>query len=222
MRRVFIALAVVFVGGKAWAQTPRPDQRPSNDAPHLAMVGIVSAFGKGVPSNAPNSYAREVKLFRKAAMRGVAPAEQILGLAYYEGHGVPRDYAMAAEWFRRAAAQGLAPAEFSLGVAYVRGRGVPRDYALGLKWFRKAAEQGLSPGELDVGLAYAHGQAVPRNYAKAYEWLALAEATARAGGPSHLRASQAIKSLEIHMSPTQIADAQSSALAWFKSHLARK
>ena len=44
---------------------------------------------------------------RKAAERGDAPAQGLLGVQYGSGEGVPQDYVIAHMWFNLAAAQGL-------------------------------------------------------------------------------------------------------------------
>ena len=53
----------------------------------------------------------------------------ILGVMYYEGHGVLKDYTEAAKWFRHSAERGWLGAQCNLGVMYYRGEGVAQDYA---------------------------------------------------------------------------------------------
>ena len=53
--------------------------------------------------------------FRRAAERGNADAQVILGLRYEGGRGVPRDHRQAIVWLRRAAEQGHAVAQAVLG-----------------------------------------------------------------------------------------------------------
>ena len=54
-------------------------------------------------------WAANVPDFRKtlqAAKQGDAQAQALLGVMYYEGHGVRQDDAEAVRWYRQAAAQG--------------------------------------------------------------------------------------------------------------------
>lgn len=79
--------------------------------------------------------------YRKAAEKGVADAQFVLGAMYANGQGVERDYNEAAAWYRKAADQGYAKAQYNLGRMYISGQGVPYDYLQAVKWFNRAAEQ---------------------------------------------------------------------------------
>ena len=81
---------------------------------------------------------------RRAADQGLADAQFILGLMYYQGEGVAKDEQEAAAWIRRAADQGLALAQFTLGLMYYEGKGVPKDEQEAVVWYRRAADQGLA------------------------------------------------------------------------------
>jgi TPR repeat protein len=50
--------------------------------------------------------ARAVKWYRKAAERGDAEAQSVLGRAFALGEGVKRDVRKAVFWYRKAASQG--------------------------------------------------------------------------------------------------------------------
>ena len=55
-----------------------------------------------------------VKLLRKAAEQGFAPAQCGLGMFYANGQGVDQSDYEADKWFKKAAEQGLAAAEEAL------------------------------------------------------------------------------------------------------------
>lgn len=87
-------------------------------------------------------YADAVRLFRKAAEQGYAPAQWKLGLCYDLGEGVAKNKEEAIRWYRKAADQGYANAQYNLGVCYQYGVGVQNNIAEARKWFQKAADQG--------------------------------------------------------------------------------
>ena len=58
--------------------------------------------GRGVPE-APEDHAKAATWYRKAADKGYAAAQVMLGLKYELGDGVPVDYVQAHMWFNLAA-----------------------------------------------------------------------------------------------------------------------
>lgn len=86
--------------------------------------------------------AQDFTTTKRAAERGDAAAQSMLGNMYYQGQGVAQNYAEAAKWFRKAAEQGDAHGQYILGLMYVAEQGVAQDFAEGEKWLRKAADQG--------------------------------------------------------------------------------
>jgi TPR repeat protein len=79
------------------------------------------------------SPAQAVLYYRKAAMRGYAPAQNSLGFCYLSGFGVPIDPHLAAKWFAMSARQGYTPAMANLGALKIEGRGIKKDTDDGLK-----------------------------------------------------------------------------------------
>ncbi len=71
--------------------------------------------------------AAAVRLYREAAARGLAVAENSLGNAYIAGMGVEPNFAAAREWYGKAAEHGYADALLNLAGMYYRGLGGPRD-----------------------------------------------------------------------------------------------
>jgi len=82
----------------------------------------------------------------KAAERGHAGAQFLLGIEYKYGHDLPKSELEAAKWFLKAAEQGVAQAQVSLSFMYYGGEGVPKNEDEALKWGRKAAAQGNRNG----------------------------------------------------------------------------
>jgi TPR repeat protein len=83
-----------------------------------------------------------VKWYRKAAEHNAVDAQNNLGVAYLEGHGVIQDYSTAAQWFLRAARRQHPSAQYNLGVIYRNGWGWPRDDVEACAWFTLAAARG--------------------------------------------------------------------------------
>lgn len=91
--------------------------------------------GEGRPADLPGA----ARLYRRAAMRGLAEAQQALAFLYATGQGVQRDEVIAAGWFARAAEQGNSVAQHNLAVMYAEGRGVERNEQRAVHWFYRAA-----------------------------------------------------------------------------------
>jgi TPR repeat protein len=67
-----------------------------------------------------------------------------------------------------------------------------------------------------MGIAYQRGHGVRPDYVQAYKWYALAKA--QPGFETPAAVSMTLENLMQHMSPAQIARAQSMAAAWEKAH----
>ena len=70
------------------------------------------ATGEGVPKDS----AEAVKLYRKAADQGDAPAQVNLGVMYENGSGVPEDLVKAYVWYNIAGANGEELAKKNLAI----------------------------------------------------------------------------------------------------------
>ena len=67
-----------------------------------SLLGIMHAFGQGVPQNYPQA----IIWLRMAAAQGVAKAQFKLGSMYEKGHGFEKSPAMAHRWYGLADAAG--------------------------------------------------------------------------------------------------------------------
>ncbi len=139
----------------------------------LASIRAVGAGKASAPSNPGISQVQleAVEKYRKAAERGDAAAQYMLGDAHAKGQGVARDHAKAVEWWRKAAEQGNADAQWSLGVAYDNGwEEVAQDHAKAVALYRMAAEQGNVRAQWSLGYMYREGRGVAQDHARAVEW----------------------------------------------------
>lgn len=84
----------------------------------------------------------------RAAERGNARAQAILGFMYEYGRGLPQDFILAAKWYSRAAEQGEPHGQHFLGLLFDKGRGVPEDAVESYKWLNLAAAR-AGPRERD-------------------------------------------------------------------------
>ncbi len=80
--------------------------------------------------------------YEKAAQRGNAYSQAMLGWMHENGKGVKQDFFLAAKWYRRAAMQGLSVGQISLGLFYFHGAGVEKDLAEAYKWLLLSANNG--------------------------------------------------------------------------------
>lgn len=144
----------VVQNGTAAAETPETLTRQAN---RLRRFGV-------------SGYAGALRLYRRAAKAGFAPAQNNLAAMLEEGLGVVPDLEKAAHWYRLAAEQGEPHAQHSLGEMLLAGRGVGRDVSAGLQWIEAAAQQGHASACADLGRFYATGEHVKKDVKKAVYW----------------------------------------------------
>ncbi len=127
-----------------------------------AILGIMYDYGQGVPKDR----VKAIEWYTKAALQGVAVAQQQLGGKYFLG----QDYQEAARWWHLAAANGRVASQYNLGVLYARGLGVQKDYKEAAAWYRRAAEQNQAQAQYSLANLYALGRGMKANYAEAAYW----------------------------------------------------
>jgi TPR repeat protein len=106
----------------------------------------------------------------KAAEKGIAEAQNNLGLMYEKGYGGEKDYNEAVKWYRKAAEQDYVNAQCSLGFMYANGYGVDKDYTEAAKWYIKSAEKDYASSQYNLGWLYRQGYGVTKDYAEAVKW----------------------------------------------------
>jgi TPR repeat protein len=141
--------------------------------------------------------------FQKAAEKGNAEAQYMLGQIYEDG--------------------GMGMAVPDSDGSYTNGRvvnfhPVPNDFGLAAKWYRMAAKQGNALAQNHLGLIYADGRAVPQDYAEAYFWLSLASAN---GSHSSTNGVDDRDLAASHLTKTALLQTQERARKWFEDHPGR-
>ena len=89
-----------------------------------------------------NTKKGNVKLWKKAAKKGIPEGQVMFGLSYFYGAGSRENKAEAVKWFQKAAEQGHAEGQYQLGRCYFFGEGISEDKGEGVKWIFRAKEQG--------------------------------------------------------------------------------
>ena len=143
---------------------PSPSEQGDPGAQYKA--GERYFLGKDLPKD----YAEAAKWYRKAADRGYAPAQVMLGALLENGQGVTKDEVEAVKWFRKAADQGQSVAQVNLGLLLHEGAGVAQNDVEAAQWFRKAADQGMAMAEYSLGVMLSDGAGVQQNDAEAAKW----------------------------------------------------
>jgi TPR repeat protein len=115
-----------------------------------------------------------VELFVIAANRGVAAAQNNLGLLYRAGKGAPKDSGKALFWFRKAAASKHPEAMNNLGVMLDNGEGVNPDKKAALALFESAARSGSDKGAINAAILLERGGDGTPNLIRAYAWANIA------------------------------------------------
>ena len=103
-----------------------------------------------VPGGPKRDEARAASLLTRAATRGDAPAQYLLGLMLQNGTGVEQDLDASFNWLLAAAEQQHAQAQFALSSAYLSGPEARRDQEQGLRWLRTAASSGVVEAQLTL------------------------------------------------------------------------
>ena len=107
-----------------------------------------------------------VLYYKLAADKGLAQAQNDLGICYYKGIGVDKDLKRAADWFALAANQGFREAQFSLGNCYQRGKGVEKNIEETIRFYKLAAGQGLKDAEMLLNHLMSEGVKQDKKEAK--------------------------------------------------------
>ena len=123
---------------------------------------------------------KALELFKLAAEKGSAPAQQFLGKIYFNGDGVSKNYKEAIKWFKVATTTGQhnahrrnTAAQVKLGLIYLNGLGVKKSLKEALKWFKGAAIENDPVGQRYTGLSYFKTGG-SKNNILAYIWLTYA------------------------------------------------
>jgi hypothetical protein len=183
----------------------------------MTTAAVAGDFEDGMKSYVSQDYAKAAQSFVKAAERGDASAQFVLGNMYENGEGVKQDYQQAMSWYRKAAELGNASAQSNLGTMYEHGEGAVKDLRQAMSWYLKAAMQGNAQAQSNLGVLYAKGEGgVPHDYIEADKWFRIAES----GGIE--KAKEQRDFVERFMTSAQLDEAQRRvrdwASEWIKAH----
>lgn len=117
--------------------------------------------------------AKAADLLTRAATRGDASAQYLLGLLYQNGQGVARDQDAAFNWLLAAAEQRHAMAQFSLAAVQFENN----DQVEGLRWLRAAAGEGLTEAQIQLALLLDNPDSGATNRVEALDWFRRAAET---------------------------------------------
>jgi PAS domain S-box-containing protein len=160
-----------------------------------------------------HDYASALRLARPVADQGDSRAQSLMGLIYFNGHGVQRNDPEAMKWYRRAADQGDTDAQLKIGDMHFEGRAVAQDYPEAGRWYRLAADQGNAAAQYNLGILYAKGEGVPLDNILAHMWFNLA-AVNFTSRTSRDRAIALRDTIARKLSPAEIGRAQEMAREW--------
>lgn len=139
------------------------EQAEAADKPPVAETPTIKEPSVADTKTESKDTKTEVKASPKSLTRGLAEAQNAMGVHYYHGDGVKKDTEEAFKWFQKAANLGQPNAQFNLGMMYQKGEGVKQDLAEAAKWYRKSAEQGNASSQLNLGMMYISGRGVRQN-----------------------------------------------------------
>lgn len=114
--------------------------------------------------------------FYKAAARGHAESQYILGEIYRLGEGRELNERKALLWLKRAAVNGHIDGQYNLGVAYVKGMGTKIDERKAFAWFAQAAHGHNHQAQNSLAWMYYKGIVPKKNKIFAALWATIAVA----------------------------------------------
>lgn len=176
-----------------------------------------------------------LRLFERAAVAGLAPAQFRLGNMFEKGIGTNRDPALAKVWYGRAAERGNAKAMHNLAVLYAEGAGGKPDYATATEWFRRAAEHGVRDSQYNLAILLGRGLGAPADLGQSYRWFAIAaaqgdedaarkrdEVAGRLSGPDLAAAKATVESWKPKMLEASANEVTPPAKGWDEAPTAAK
>jgi TPR repeat protein len=128
------------------------------------MTGVAPAA-----KDKKQAIALALRYLERAAAAGYAPAEHLLGTAYFSGENVTKDPVRAKELFQKAADAGNPDGENALGQMLHEGLAGARDDRAAVMWFEKAVAQKHTSAMVNLAYMYANGLGVAKDEAKAAE-----------------------------------------------------
>lgn len=131
-----------------------------------AATLLARIYLSDVPDGPGRDAAKAADLLTRAATRGDAPAQYLLGLLYQAGEGVEQDNELAFNWLLAAAEQQHAMAQFALS-ALLFEQGEQED---GLGWLRAAAGEGVTEAQVQLAVLLDDPESGATNRTEALDW----------------------------------------------------
>lgn len=120
------------------------------------------------------SPAEVLRLLRRSAAGGFAPAQFMLAELLDAGRDLPRDSEQAHGLYLAAARQGHPQAAASLGVQFLLGRGTAQDDVQAAYWYNQAAAAGDMAAQYTMGAFLERGTGISRDLRAAVRWYSAA------------------------------------------------
>lgn len=149
-----------------------------------------------------------IPLLRRAALKGIAPAQYDLGKFFEQGIGVDQDMTQARSLISDAADAGHVGAMYDLALFMAEGEGGAMDETGAIDWFRKAANHGFLDAQYNLGVMYAEGIGAEQDLAEALYWFELASRRGDSG------AALEVRNLSQRLPTAAVNDAIKAAEAW--------
>ncbi len=145
---------------------------------------------------------------RRAAQKGVAPAQYELGKLYERGQGVDKDLIEARSLIQKAAEAGHVNAMYDYALFLAEGEGGAKSEADAVTWFHEAAKAGHIDAQYNLGVVHAEGIGTPQNLTEALFWFQVAS---RAGDTG---AEQEVANLRTRLPMSESIDTIERAGKW--------
>lgn len=221
IQTIVSAAAAIEAGNPVRAERDEPVRLAARaDATFPRIPAIVSVEAEANAGNAIAQYQyAQVKMkegdvetatsfLRRAAQKGVAPAQYDLGKLYERGNGVDRDLIEARGLIQKAAEAGHIGAMYDYALFLAEGEGGPKSEPDAVAWFAKAAEHGLLDAQYNLGVVHAEGIGTEKNLAEALFWFEVAAIGGDAG------AKQEVTNLRARVPMSDAVDVSERARTW--------
>jgi TPR repeat protein len=179
----------------------------------LISINSYADYNSGFEAYEKGEYKKALREWKPLAEGGNVDAQAMLGVMYWDGHGVLANEVISAKWFTLAAKQGDSVSQNYIGVAYEQGLGVEKNYKTALKWYRLSAEKKnrYTDDQIQIdsifylGNMYKNGYGVPINIIFAHMWFNIAASL------GDKESSQIRDKLEINLDSNEISLAKKLA-----------
>ncbi|OHC74829.1 MAG: hypothetical protein A3G18_10315 [Rhodospirillales bacterium RIFCSPLOWO2_12_FULL_58_28] len=158
------------------------------------------------------------KWIEKAALHGLAPAQERLGIMYYHGDGVAKDVGEAVKWLNAATEGGLDDSPMILADIHLKGLNGAVNAQEGYRLMKISAERDNVIAQLALSIMCFFGKGTDKDPVQAYKWFLLAdqkrEQLKNTPGETKTYHDISLPDFTKRMSPQQIAEAERLAAEW--------